>query len=147
MEDNYNLQRFLTAQERDYAQAWSEIKNGRKRSHWIWYIFPKLKGFGGSSTTKYYGLDGIEEARAYYGHPVLRERLIEITKALLEHRGKSAQDIFPSVDARKVKSCMTLFWLVTESPLFKSVLDAFYEGEMDNNVAKMFGVAKKWKSK
>ena len=147
MEDNYNLQRFLTAQERDYAQALSEIKNGRKRSHWIWYIFPKLKGFGGSSTTKYYGLDGIEEARAYYGHPVLRERLIEITKALLEHRGKSAQDIFPSVDARKVKSCMTLFWLVTESPLFKSVLDAFYEGEMDNNVAKMFGVAKKWKSK
>lgn len=93
--DTFNLQRFFDAQERDYAQALREIKNGLKQSHWIWYIFPKLKGFGGSSTSKYYGLDGIEEARAYYDHPVLRERLIEITKALLEHRGKSAQDIFP----------------------------------------------------
>lgn len=140
MNNPFNLQRFLNAQQRDYAQALREIKNGHKQSHWIWYIFPKLKGFGGSSITKYYGFDGIEEARAYYDHPVLRERLIEITKILLEHRGKSAQEIFPSVDAWKVKSCMMLFRVVSENPLFKSVLDAFYEGEMDNKVAKMFGV-------
>ena len=142
MVKTFNLQRFLDAQQRDYARALREIKNGQKQGHWIWYIFPKLKGFGGSSTTKYYGLDGIEEARAYYDHPVLRERLIEITTALLEHRGKSAVAILSPIDARKVKSCMTLFWLVSENPLFKSVLDAFYEGEMDNKVAKTFGVAK-----
>ena len=137
----FNLQRFLDAQQRDYARALRELKNGQKQGHWIWYIFPKLTGFGGSSTTKYYGLDGIEEARAYYDHPVLRERLIEITTALLEHRGKSAVAILSSIDARKVKSCVTLFWLVSENPLFKSVLDAFYEGEMDRKVIRMSGVS------
>ena len=95
MGKTFNLQRFLDAQQRDYAQALREIKNGLKQSHWIWYIFPKLKGFGGSSTTQYYGLDGIEEARAYYDHPVLRERLIEITQALLEHRGNQHKTSFP----------------------------------------------------
>ena len=91
--DTFNLQRFLTAQQRDYAQALRKIKNGLKQSHWIWYIFPQLKGLGHSYNSEYYVLDGIEEARAYYGHPVLRERLIEITTALLEHQDNSAVDI------------------------------------------------------
>ncbi len=141
MNTSFNLQRFLTAQEHDFAQALGEIKNGLKQSHWIWYIFPQLKGLGHSYNSEYYGLDGIEEARAYYGHPVLRERLIEITTALLEHKDKSAVDILSPVDARKVKSCMTLFWLVSENPLFKSVLDVFYGGEIDRKVIRMSGVS------
>ena len=84
-------------------------------------------------------MDGIEEARAYYDHPVLRERLIEITTALLEHRGKSAVAILSPIDARKVKSCMTLFWLASENLLFKSVLETFYAGQMDNKTVRMCG--------
>ena len=133
----FYLQRFLDAQQRDYAQALREIKNGLKQSHWIWYVFPQLKGFGHSYNSEYYGVDGIEEARAYYDHPVLRERLIEITAALLEHKDKSAVAILSPIDARKVKSCMTLFWLASENPLFKSVLDTFYKGEMDNRTVRM----------
>ena len=140
MDTSFNLQRFLDAQSRDYAQALREIKNGLKQSHWIWYIFPQPKGFGHSYNSEYYGLDGIGEARAYYDHPVLREKLIEITTALLEHKDKTAVAILSPIDARKVKSCMTLFWLVSGNPLFKTVLDAFYEGDMDNKVARMFGV-------
>lgn len=136
---SFNLQRFLTAQQRDYAQALCEIKNGLKQSHWIWYIFPQLKGLGHSYNSEYYGLDGIDEARAYYDHPVLRERLIEITTALLEHKGKSAVDILSPIDARKVKSCMTLFWLASGNPLFKSVLETFYAGQMDNKTVRMCG--------
>lgn len=83
----------------------------------------------------------MEEARAYYGHPVLRERLIKITQALLEHKDKPAVAILSPIDARKVKSCMTLFWLLSGNTLFKSVLNAFYEGRMDKKVAKLFGIS------
>ncbi len=141
MNTTFNLQRFLDAQSRDYAQALREIKDGLKQSHWIWYIFPQPKGFGHSYNSEYYGLDGMEEARAYYGHPVLRERLIEITQALLEHKDKPAVAILSPIDARKVKSCMTLFWLLSGNMLFKSVLNAFYEGRMDKKVAKLFGIS------
>ncbi len=140
MENQFNLQRFLDAQAQDYAQALREIKNGYKQSHWIWYIFPQPKGLGHSYNSEYYGIDGFEEAEAYYNHPVLRERLIEITQALLEHSEKSAQAILSPIDARKVKSCMTLFWLVSENPLFKSVLDTFYDGQTDKKVEKMCGL-------
>ena len=90
MNKAFNLQRFIDAQARDYEQALREIKNGLKQTHWIWYIFPQLKGLGHSYNSEYYGIDGLEEARAYYGHPVLRGRLVEITQALLEHSDKSA---------------------------------------------------------
>lgn len=103
-ESPFNLQRFLDAQSYDYERALQEIKDGLKQSHWIWFIFPQLKGFGHSYNSDYYGLDGIEEARAYYDHPVLRERLIEITTALLEHSDKPAVAILSPIDARKVKS-------------------------------------------
>lgn len=138
MADPFNLQRFLDAQARDYAQALREIKNGRKQSHWIWYIFPKMGG-GHSYYSKYYNISGLDEAKAYYDHPVLRERLIEITKALMAHKGKPILDILPSVDARKVKACMTLFWEVSGKELFKAVLDAFYEGKMDNKTLRVTG--------
>lgn len=141
MNTTFNLQRFLDAQSRDYAQSLREIKDGLKQSHWIWYIFPQPKGFGHSYNSEHYGLDGMEEARAYYGHPVLRERLIEITQALLEHKDKPVVAILSPIDARKVKSCMTLFWLLSGNTLFKSVLNAFYEGRMDKKVAKLFGIS------
>lgn len=146
MADPFNLQRFLDAQARDYAQALREIKNGRKQSHWIWYIFPKMGG-GHSYYSKYYGIISLDEAKAYYDHPVLRERLVEITEALLAHKGKPILDILPSVDARKVKACMTLFWAVSGNELFKAVLDAFYEGQVDNRTMEKCGMTTKASTK
>lgn len=137
--DVFNLKRFLKAQACDYEHALREIKNGHKQSHWVWYIFPQLKGFGRSYNSEFYGINGLEEAKAYYAHPVLGPRLIEITEALLEHKGKSAVDILSPIDARKVKSCMTLFWVVSGNELFKAVLDAFYEGKMDNKTINKTG--------
>lgn len=139
MATSFNLQRFLDAQMYDYERALQEIKNGRKQSHWVWYIFPQLKGFGHSYNSDYYGISGLDEARAYYNHPVLGTRLIEITKALLEHSGKSAQDILSSIDARKVRSSLTLFWLASNNPLFKKVIDVFYEGRMDSKTINKVG--------
>ena len=135
----FNLQRFLDAQTYDYERALQEIRNGYKQSHWVWYIFPQLKGFGHSPNSEYYGISGLEEAQAYYNHPVLGSRLIEITKALLEHSGKSAQDILSPIDARKVRSCMTLFWLASNNPLFKEVIDVFYDGKLDNKTINKVG--------
>ena len=137
--DIFNFQRFLDAQACDYELALREIKNGHKQSHWVWYIFPQLKGFGRSYNSEYYGINGLEEAKAYYAHPVLGPRLIEITEALLEHKGKSAVDILSPIDARKVKSCMTLFWIAVDNPLFKTVIDVFYEGQMDNRTISKIG--------
>lgn len=139
MADPYNLQRFLDAQSHDYERALQEIKNGLKQSHWIWYIFPQLKGFGHSYNSEYYGISDLEEAKAYYDHPVLGSRLIEITEALLEHKDKSAVDILSPIDARKVKSCMTLFLVASGNPLFKTVIDVFYGGQMDHKTIRVVG--------
>lgn len=139
MADQYNLQRFLDAQKYDYERALQEIKNGLKQSHWIWYIFPQLKGFGHSYNSEYYGIIDLDEAKAYYDHPVLGSRLIEISEALLEHKDKSAVDILSPIDARKVKSCMTLFWIASGNELFKTVLDTFYNGQMDHKTIRVVG--------
>lgn len=136
-----DFQRFLDAQSRDYELALSEIKAGRKQSHWIWYIFPQLSGLGHSYNSVFYGIADLEEAKAYYGHPVLRERLLEITNALLTHRDKTAVEILSPIDTRKVKSCMTLFWIASGNPLFKTVLDMFYEGKMDRRTMEKCGMA------
>ncbi len=130
---DYNLQRFLDAQQGDYEQALAEVKNGRKRSHWIWYIFPQLKGLGRSYNSQYYGIDGREEAKAYLEHPVLGVRLREITKAFLELPDVSAQDVFGSLDAMKVLSSMTLFNEVAahDDKLFSQVVAKYYQGAPD----------------
>lgn len=130
--DTYNLQRFLDAQSLDYDSALQEIRNGRKRSHWVWYVFPQIKGLGHSTYSELYGISGLEEAKAYYNHPVLGSRLIEMTEALLEHKDKSAESILSPIDALKVRSSMTLFWFASRNPLFKSVIEVFYEGMMDD---------------
>lgn len=123
------LHRFFKAQERDYAQALSEIKAGQKQSHWIWYIFPQMKGLGFSSMSEYYGISSRQEAEDYLAHPVLNQRLREITTALLKHSGKlTAWEILGTTDAMKVRSCMTLFDAISPNDIFADVLNNFYEG-------------------
>ena len=124
----FDLERFVCAQEHSYAQALSEIRAGRKYSHWIWYIFPQLKGLGRSWNSDYYGLDSLAEAASYLAHPALGSRLREITLALLEHSGKKPNDILGDIDATKVRSSMTLFDKVCPGDIFARVLDEFYDG-------------------
>lgn len=134
---DYNLQRFLDAQQGDYERALTEVRNGRKYSHWIWYIFPQLKGLGMSYNSQYYGISGKEEAEAYWAHPILGERLREITSAFLQLKGKTAQDVFGALDAMKVLSCMTLFNEVAPDDLFQQVIDRYYQGKTDEMTKRM----------
>jgi uncharacterized protein (DUF1810 family) len=135
--NNSGLERFVEAQELMYPMAFDEVRNGRKRGHWIWYIFPQLKGLGMSENSQYYGINGIEEARAYLQHPVLGARLREITTAFLELVGKNAQEVFGHLDAMKVCSCMTLFNEVSDDDLFQRVLDRYYSGVADDRTLEM----------
>lgn len=137
--NNSELERFVEAQELMYPMALDEVRNGRKRGHWIWYIFPQLKGLGESYNSSYYGIDGIEEARAYLAHPVLGARLREITAAFLELVGKNAQEVFGHLDAMKVRSCMTLFNVVSDDDLFQRVLDRYYNGVADDRTLDILG--------
>ena len=128
------IERFLNAQENTYFVALQEVKSGKKQSHWIWYIFPQLKGLGHSNKSQYYGIEDAKEAEEYWEHPVLRKRLLDITDALIEQkRNNTISEIFGSIDARKVKSCMTLFDLMTNDVLFKDVIDIYYKGELCNS--------------
>lgn len=123
------LSRFLDAQNQVYLKALSEIQNGKKESHWMWYIFPQLKGLGRSETAQFYGIDGLQEATAYLNHPVLGKHLVEISAVLLGIEGKSATDIFGSPDDLKLRSSMTLFAQVPNAdPVFQKVLDKYFEG-------------------
>lgn len=134
---DYQLQRFLDAQQGEYERALAEVSNGRKYSHWIWYIFPQLKGLGMSYNSKYYGISGKEEAEAYLAHPVLGKRLREITSVFLHLTDKTAQEVFGSLDAMKVLSCMTLFAEVASDDLFKQVIDRYYQSKPDENTKKI----------
>lgn len=134
---SYNLQRFLDAQEHTYDVALSEIFNGEKRSHWIWYIFPQLKGLGCSYNSDYYGLDGVDEAKAYYNHPILRSRLIEITEALLKHKDKTVFNIMPKIDVKKVLSCATIFHYVSHNPVFQEAIDIINLGDYDKKTVEL----------
>jgi len=132
MPDNYNLNRFLEAQERTYQTALTEIRNGRKRSHWMWFIFPQVAGLGFSETSQFYGIKSINEAKAYLNHPVLGKRLLEISEVLLTIDGKSANQIFGSPDDMKLKSSMTLFAAVSsEDSVFRKVLEKYFNGKED----------------
>ena len=131
--DINSLDRFLGAQERMYPVALKEIQNGEKESHWMWYIFPQLRGLGKSRMAYTYGINGLEEAKAYLAHPVLSARLIEISEALLEHKGKDIEDILGDIDAMKLRSSMTLFALISEGgSIYHNVLDCFYNGKTDS---------------
>lgn len=144
-EINYNLERFLKAQDSvwgSYSNALKEIKDGRKRSHWIWYIFPQIKGLGHSSNSEFYGISNKDEAKAYLEHPVLGLRLRDITKALLDCNNPSASNILGFPDVLKVQSCMTLFDLVLPNDIFDEVLDKYYEGKRCERTIKRLGFHK-----
>lgn len=129
--DPFHLQRFIDAQRHTYHYALNEIRNGRKEGHWIWYTFPQMKGLGQSYMSENYGIVSLNEARVYLAHPILRSRLIEITQTLLQHKDKSAFEIFGTIDAVKVRSCMTLFDVVEPNSIFADTLSAFYDNERD----------------
>jgi uncharacterized protein (DUF1810 family) len=130
--DPFNLHRFVQAQEGDYDRVLFEIKSGRKRSHWMWYIFPQIDGLGASSTSKHYSIKSVPEAEAYLRHPVLGPRLIESAEAVLLVEGRSASDIFGFPDDMKLRSCATLFAQVAPpGSVFDHVLAKCFQGEPD----------------
>ena len=130
--DINSLERFVKAQELAYPIALQDIKKGKKRSHWMWYIFPQLRGLGMSSMAHKYGIVDLDEAKAYLEHPVLSARLYELCGELLKHKDQSAYDIFGDIDAMKLKSSMTLFTLTSkEHTIFDEVLEFFFDGERD----------------
>ena len=126
------INRFIEAQKGAYAgyiQALNEIKQGKKISHWVWYIFPQVKGLGHSNMANYYGIVDKEEAKQYLAHEVLGARIREITEALLAHKGKKASDILGYIDAKKVRSCMTMFDCISPNDIFAEVIESFYDGK------------------
>lgn len=125
------LERFVQAQESSYACALREIKNGRKTSHWMWYIFPQLSGLGHSQTARYYAIRDRAEAEAYLAHPVLGKRLLEISSELLKLESFDATAVMGWPDDLKLKSSMTLFGLVSREPVFRQVLEKYFRGEED----------------
>ena len=138
MNNDYNLERFTEAQETDYAIALSEIQRGKKRSHWMWYIFPQLLGLGYTSVSIEYAIKNLEEAKYYLQHEILGKRLIEISNALLKLETNDAHAIFGSPDDLKLRSSMTLFSLVPEADLvFQLVLDKFYNGKKDEKTLQL----------
>jgi uncharacterized protein (DUF1810 family) len=127
-----HLDRFTAAQESIYDQVLTELRNGHKRSHWMWYIFPQLDGLGHSSTAKRYAIESVEEARRYLEHPVLGARLRECASALLDIEERTATEIFGYPDELKLRSSMTLFACISErDSVFVRVLDKFYQGRQD----------------
>jgi uncharacterized protein (DUF1810 family) len=131
--DPFDLKRFITAQEGIYGRVLAELKSGRKRTHWMWFIFPQIEGLGHSPTSIHYAIKSIAEARRYLGHPVLGGRLTECSETLLALEGPTASEIFGYPDDMKLKSSMTLFAAVVEDPrsAFIRVLEKYYHGEPD----------------
>jgi uncharacterized protein (DUF1810 family) len=139
--DPHDLARFVQAQEDDYARALGEIRGGRKRSHWMWYVFPQLDGLGSSLTSKRYAIKNLAEAEAYLAHPVLGPRLRECAEAALGVEGRSASEIFGSPDDVKLRSCATLFACVSPAgSVFERLLDKYYRGERDGKTLRLLGM-------
>nr|WP_298009628.1 DUF1810 domain-containing protein [Anaerolinea thermophila] len=138
--DPFNLERFVQAQEGVYAQALSEIRAGEKRTHWMWFIFPQALGLGFSPLSQYYGIRSLDEAQAYLAHPVLGARLRECFEALLRLEGRSTHQIFGSPDDWKLRSCATLFALISSpGSVFHQVLDRYFDGHMDDRTIALMG--------
>ena len=132
--DHIDLSRFIEAHQQSYQRALTEIRNGRKTSHWMWYIFPQLKELGRSSTAKYYGIEDLEEAKMYLAHPVLGTRLKEISEALLKLETNDPYRVMGDIDGLKLCSSMTLFAEVAGyGSVFGKVIDKYYNGNKDMN--------------
>lgn len=130
------LERFRKAHEESYETALAEIRSGRKRSHWIWYIFPQIQGLGHSAVAQYYAIQSAAEAKAYWNDPVLSAHLVEISSELLKQDG-AVEAIMGYPDNLKLRSCMTLFYLISGESIFRQVLDKFYGGSMDDETEKI----------
>ncbi|SEP21188.1 Uncharacterized protein, DUF1810 family [Flavobacterium sp. CF108] len=129
---NNDLSRFLDAQNKLYLTALAEIKKGKKETHWMWFIFPQIKGLGTSDTSNLYAIADLKEASEFLEHPILGKHLIEISEILLTFKRKSADGILGDLDARKLRSSMTLFSMAENTnPIFQEILDAFFSGESD----------------
>jgi len=126
------LDRYIEAQKEDYEKAFNEIKNGKKKTHWMWYIFPQIKGLGQSETSKYYELVNLEEAKAYLNHELLGKRLLEISNLLLKINVTNIVDVLGEIDSVKLKSSMTLFDYVSEENIFNDVLEKYFDGKKDD---------------
>lgn len=132
------LDRFIRAQEYNYSDALKEIKNGQKISHWMWYVFPQIKGLGKSDTAKWYAIKDLQEAKDYLNNDILSNRLEQICKALLDLDCNDVYKIFGSLDDMKLKSSMTLFEIAApENKIFKRVLDKYFNGERDQKTLKL----------
>jgi uncharacterized protein (DUF1810 family) len=129
--DPFDLRRFVAAQDPVLVQVEAELAAGRKASHWMWFVFPQLKGLGRSSMAQHYGLASAAEARAYWAHPLLGQRLRDCTERVLAVDGRSAHAIFGSPDDLKFRSCMTLFAQATGEPLFTRALAKYFDGQPD----------------
>ena len=139
-QDPYDLQRFVDAQEHVYERALSEIKSGRKRSHWMWFIFPQIDGLGASSMSKRYAIRSIAEAKAYLDHPLLGPRLLESAEAALAVQTSSALDLFGSPDDMKLRSCATLFASVSsEDSVFSQLINKYFDGKPDDRTLQLTG--------
>jgi len=128
-----NLNRYIEAQSYDYERALTEIKNGKKESHWMWYIFPQIKGLGFSATSKFYEIQSIDEAISYLDNEILGPRLIEISNELLKLKSNNPIEIFGEIDFLKLKSSMTLFSYISNNQIFNKVLEKYYNNELDIN--------------
>jgi uncharacterized protein (DUF1810 family) len=136
--DSYNLQRFIDAQQNSYAAALAEIKNGYKKSHWMWYIFPQIAGLGYSQTSQFYAIKDLTEATLYLQHELLGKRLLEICQVLLNLDTDNAYQIFGDPDDLKLCSSMTLFEQVQNAPpVFKNVLDKFFGRKADDKTLRL----------
>jgi uncharacterized protein (DUF1810 family) len=138
--DVFDLERFVTAQAGSYERACLELRSGRKTGHWMWFVFPQLKGLGSSPNANYFGLAGLAEARAYLNHPILGARLEEATRLMLANRGRTARDILGHPDDLKFRSSMTLFAAAAvQGSLFEEALRAYYDGIPDAATLRLLG--------
>lgn len=143
MNDPYDLQRFVDAQEHEYQRALAEIISGRKRSHWMWYVFPQVDGLGSSSMSREYAIRSLAEAEAYLAHPVLGRRLVECAEVLLDIESKTADDIFASPDDLKLRSSATLFAHVSpDGSVFHRLLDKYFQGGRDERTLQLIASAR-----
>lgn len=132
-----DLERFVEAQSWNYEVAVAELRAGKKRSHWMWYIFPQMRGLGRSSMAEMYGIAGLDEARRYLEHEILGKRLREVCEAILGLSTDDAHEVFGDIDSLKLNSSMTLFDLVSPDDIFARVLNKYYGGERDNKTLKL----------
>ena len=140
-DDSYELSRFLRAQQDHYERALREIEGGRKRTHWMWYVFPQLDGLAFSSTSKHYAIKGLAEAKAYLAHPVLGPRLVACCEAAVRVDGRSAWEIFGSPDDLKLRSCATLFACASPpGSIFERLLEKYFESALDEKTLRLLGV-------